>query len=150
MMDTPTDLDQRIDFVNNETLEATRRIRNVAEETNDIGVSTLVALNEQGERLDNVERRLDEMDVDLKQTDRHLNALEKCCYCFSCGCCRAHVVKTKMYKKVYGKGANITAEEDAIVNQQPASQSSSGRPNGPIIKSVINDKKEEEMEENMQ
>eukprot|EP00731_Ephydatia_muelleri_P027793 Em0019g666a len=98
-MDTPTDLDQRIDFVNNETLEATRRIRNVAEETNDIGSS-----------------------------------------------CR----KDEDVQKVYGKGANITAEEDAIVNQQPASQSSSGRPNGPIIKSVTNDKKEEEMEENMQ
>lgn len=149
-MDTPTDLDQRIDFVNTETLEATRRIRQVAEETNDIGVNTLVALNEQGERLDNVERRLDEIDVDLKQTDRHLNALEKCCYCFSCVCCRARVVTTKIYKKVYGKGANITGEEDAIVNHQPASQSNSGRPKGPIIKSVTKDKKEEEMEENMQ
>ena len=118
-------------------------------ETNEIGVSTLVALNEQGETLDNAERRLDEMDVDLKQADKHLGALEKCCFCVSCGCCRAHVVRTKMYKKVYGKGANPTAQEDAIVSQ-PASPSSSGRAHGPIIKHVTNDKKEEEMEENMQ
>ena len=150
-MDTPTDLDQRIDFVNNETLEATRRIRQVAEETNEIGVSTLVALNEQGEKLDNAERRLDEMNVDLKQTDKHLNELEKCCLCFSCGWCRTHVVRTKMYKKMYGKGANPTAEEDAITNQPASYPSTSGRrPHGPIINSVTQDKKEEEMEENMQ
>ena len=41
-------LDQRIDEVTDETLDATRRILNTAEETNKIGVDTLVTLNEQG------------------------------------------------------------------------------------------------------
>ena len=41
-------LDQRIDQVTDETLDATRRILRTAEETNQIGVDTLVTLNEQG------------------------------------------------------------------------------------------------------
>lgn len=41
-------LDQRIDQVTDETLDSTRRILQTAEETNRIGVDTLVTLNEQG------------------------------------------------------------------------------------------------------
>ena len=41
-------LDQRIDEITDETLDSTRRILNVAEETNQIGVETLVTLNVQG------------------------------------------------------------------------------------------------------
>ena len=41
-------LDQRIDEVTDETLDATRRILQTAEETNRMGVDTLVTLNEQG------------------------------------------------------------------------------------------------------
>ena len=44
-------LDQRIDEVTDETLESTRRMLNMAVETNQIGVDTLVTLNEQGQRL---------------------------------------------------------------------------------------------------
>ena len=58
-------LEQRIDMVTDETLDATRRIRQVAEETNQIGVDTLVTLNEQGEQLENVENRLDTIGADL-------------------------------------------------------------------------------------
>ena len=59
-------LEQRIDMVTNETLDTTRRIRQVAEETNQIGVDTLVTLNEQGEQLESVENRLDNIGADLK------------------------------------------------------------------------------------
>ena len=59
-------LEQRIDMVTDETLDATRRIRQVAEETNQIGIDTLVTLNEQGEQLENVENRLDTIGADLK------------------------------------------------------------------------------------
>ncbi len=77
-------IEQRIDHVTNESLDATKRIRMVAEETNKMGVDTLITLNEQGEQLDNVENRLEEINVDLKQTDRNLNKLETCCCCFHC------------------------------------------------------------------
>jgi len=62
-------LDNRIDMVTNETLDATRRIRQVAEETNQIGVDTLVTLNEQGEQLDNIEVKVDKVGADLRGTE---------------------------------------------------------------------------------
>lgn len=37
-----------------------------------------------GEKLDNVERRLDEMNVDLKRADKNLKEIEKVCGCCSC------------------------------------------------------------------
>lgn len=79
-------IDQQIDQTTDQTLAATRRILQTAEETNQIGVDTLVTLNEQGEKLDHVEQRLDEINVDLKRTDRNLSEIEKCCGCIACPC----------------------------------------------------------------
>lgn len=144
-------LEQRIDHVTNESLDATRRIRQVAEETHGMGVETLVTLNEQGEKLDNAERRLDEINVDLKQTDRNLQELEKCCGCCVCPHMQTrNMQKTKGYKKVYGKKAQAR-EMDAVTNQPHGSSGPSGgvNPEGPYIKRVTNDDREVEMEENL-
>lgn len=142
-------LDQRINVVTNDSVDATRRIRAIAEETNQIGVDTLVTLNEQGEQLDNVERRLDEINVDLKQTDRNLTELEKCCGCCTCVCCAPkNFQKNKHYKKVYGKKAN-----QAVVTNQPGSSdepTTGGQGQGPFIKRVTDDDREDEMEDNLQ
>ena len=62
-------LQNRIDMVTDESLAATHRIRQVAEETNQIGIDTLVTLNDQGEQLDNIENRVDNIEVDLKGTN---------------------------------------------------------------------------------
>jgi len=145
--DEGRDLDQRIDHVTNETLDTTRRIRGIAEETNQIGVDTLVTLNEQGEQLDNVERGLDEINVDLKQTDKHLTEIEKCCGCCTCLCCAPkNIQKHKQYKKVYGKKAQ---HMDNVVGDEPggAGQRQAG---GPYIKRITDDDREDEMEENLQ
>lgn len=140
-------LEQRIDHATNESVGATRRIRAIAEETNQIGVDTLVTLNEQGEQLDNVERRLDEINVDLKQTDKNLTELEKCCGCCTCLCCAPKNIKgTKHYKKAYGK----KAQYDEPVTNQPTSGGSSKQAQGPFIKRVTDDDREDEMEENLQ
>lgn len=140
-------LEQRIDHATNESVGATRRIRAIAEETNQIGVDTLVTLNEQGEQLDNVERRLDEINVDLKQTDKNLSELEKCCGCCTCLCCAPKNIKgTKHYKKAYGK----KAQYDEPVTNQPTSGGSSKQAQGPFIKRVTDDDREDEMEENLQ
>ena len=143
-------LEQRIDHVTGESLDATRRIRQVAEETHGMGVETLVTLNEQGEKLDNAERKLDEINVDLKQTDRNLHELEKCCGCCVCPHRRTRNMKsTKPYKKVYGKKAR---EMEAITGQPESSDGggvSGNRPSGPFVKRITNDDREEEMEENL-
>lgn len=143
-------LEQRIDHVTGESLDATRRIRQVAEETHNIGVETLVTLNEQGEKLDNAERKLDEINVDLKQTDRNLHELEKCCGCCVCPHRRTRNIKgTKPYKKVYGKKAS---DNDAITDQPEYGDGASGNKpsSGPFVKRITGDDREEEMEDNLQ
>jgi len=44
-----------------------------------VGIKTLVALDEQGEQLDRVEENLDQINVDMKEAERNLTGLEKCC-----------------------------------------------------------------------
>ena len=139
-------LEQRIDHVTNESVEATRRIRGIAEETNQIGVDTLVTLNEQGEQLDNVERRLDEINVDLKSTDRHLSELEKCCGCCTC-CGPRNIQKNKHYKKVYGKKSQQMGN---VVSDQPTGSDGKNQGHGPYLKRVTDDDREDEMEDNLQ
>lgn len=38
-----------------------------------------MALDEQGEQLDRVEENLDQINVDMKEAERNLTGLEKCC-----------------------------------------------------------------------
>jgi len=59
-------LEHRIDMVTDETLDATRRIRQVAEETHQIGVEVVKTVDEQGQQLNNVENKLDQIGDDLK------------------------------------------------------------------------------------
>lgn len=119
-------LDQRIDHVTNESLSATRRIRQVAEETNQMGVETLITVNEQGEQLDNVERRLDEINVDMKRTDKHLTELEKCCGCFTCCCRPPDYTKRRDYKQVYGR----SRQDEELITEQPTGNGGRGQPQG--------------------
>ena len=44
-----------------------------------MGIKTLVALDEQGEQLDRVEENLDQINVDMREAERNLTGLEKCC-----------------------------------------------------------------------
>ncbi len=142
-------IDQKIDHVTNESLDSTKRMRQVAEETNRMGVDTLVTLNEQGEQLDNIENRMDEINVDLKQTDRNLSKLETCCCCFHC-CGPRDMKKNRQYKKVYGKNA----EMDNVVQEQPRSKRGGGGSQqddgGQYIKRVTGDEREDEMDDNLQ
>ena len=44
-----------------------------------MGIKTIVALDEQGEQLDRVEENLDQINVDMREAERNLTGLEKCC-----------------------------------------------------------------------
>ena len=47
--------------------------------TQDVGIRTLVMLDEQGEQLDRIEDTLDVINVDMKEAEKNLTNLEKCC-----------------------------------------------------------------------
>ncbi|KAK3753328.1 hypothetical protein QZH41_015279 [Actinostola sp. cb2023] len=51
----------------------------MSEETQDVGIKTLVTLDEQGEQLDRVEEGLDQINVDMKEAEKNLTGMEKCC-----------------------------------------------------------------------
>ena len=48
-------------------------------QSQEVGIKTLVALDEQGEQLDRVDENLDQINVDMKEAERNLSSLEKCC-----------------------------------------------------------------------
>ena len=139
-------IDQRIDRATDETLATTRRILQVTEETHHVGVDTLITIHDQGEQLDNVEQRLDEMNVDMKKGDKAVRELEKCCGC--CVCTRSAIKATK-YRRLYNEADR---QRPSVVTEQPTAGGRQGKqqPQGPFIKKVTNDVREDEMEDNLQ
>jgi len=66
-----------------ESLESTRRMLALCEESKEAGIKTLVALDDQGEQLDHIEEGLDTINNEMKQAERALKRMSKCCgICF--------------------------------------------------------------------
>ena len=139
---------ERGDQVTDESLEATRRILGTAEETQDVGIKTLVMLDEQGEQLDRVEETLDDINVDMIEAERNLTNLEKCCGLCVCPGRRAKSFeKSDAYRKAYAAGS-----KDQVVTKQPGG--SNGRQqkdgaSGGYVQRITNDAREDEMDENL-
>jgi len=82
-----SDLEQlqlKSNAVTDESLESTRRMMRLVEESQDAGGKTLEALNDQGEKLDRIEGGLDKINADMKQAQKHLTGMEKWCGLFVC------------------------------------------------------------------
>ena len=143
----------QIDKKTDESLAATRRIKIMAVETERTGADALMALNDQGEQLDNIEDNLENIDSGLKRTDRELDDIEKCC-----GLCRLPGGRTKSYAKSknYKKAYGAKARKQEMISNQPGYYGSTAgnavttQPKGPIINRVTNDVREDEMEANLQ
>jgi synaptosomal-associated protein 25 len=63
----------------NKSLESTRRMLLLCEESKEAGIKTLVMLDEQGEQLDRIEEGADKINQDMKEAEKNLEGLEKCC-----------------------------------------------------------------------
>ena len=64
-------------------------------QSQEIGIKTLVMLDEQGEQLDRIEENMDQINVDMRAAEKNLTGLEKCC-----GLC---VCPWNRYSTVYDK-----------------------------------------------
>ena len=141
---------ERGDQITDESLEATRRILGTAEETQDVGIKTLVMLDEQGEQLDRVEDALDDINVDMREAERNLTNLEKCCGLCVCPGGRAKSFeKSDAYKKAYTPGS-----KDQVVTKQPGGSNGNGRQQkdggpGGYVQRITDDAREDEMDENL-
>mmetsp|Transcript_20365 Transcript_20365/g.52872 ORF Transcript_20365/g.52872 Transcript_20365/m.52872 type:complete len:289 (+) Transcript_20365:20-886(+) len=152
------------DETTNESLDATRNMRRMAEETRDIGGKTLQELDEQGDKLRKTNQELNEIDNDLKAAEKTLTQMEKCCGCCTCPC-----YSSKNFER--GNSDYKTAfKNKELVTEQPGSQEGDGAGsgggatsargaasargggkggNGEYIQRITHDAREDEMNENL-
>jgi synaptosomal-associated protein 25 len=132
-----------------ESLEGTRRMMLLCEESKEAGIKTLVMLDDQGEQLERVEQGLDTINTDMKEAEEHLQGMEKCC-----GLCVLPWNKHDDFEK-NPEYANAWKNDGdgGVVSDQP--RITVGDPNAQVAASgyvtrITNDAREEEMEENLQ
>ncbi|XP_031703692.1 synaptosome associated protein 23.1 isoform X1 [Anarrhichthys ocellatus] len=146
--------------VTDESLESTRRMLQMAEESKQTGTNTLVMLDEQGEQLRRVDEGMDQINQDMRQAEKNLTDLSKCCGLCVCPCDRVSSIEhDSKYKRTWGlRGADGETDSNGskIVSRQPsgvrngqAGQVNASAPSGPYIKRITNDAREDEMEENL-
>merc|ERR1719205_552596 len=72
-------LQLRANQITDESLESTRRMIAMCEESKEAGIKTLVALDDQGEQMDHIEEGLDTINNEMKQAEKALKKMGKCC-----------------------------------------------------------------------
>ncbi|UXI16648.1 delta glutathione-S-transferase [Sarcoptes scabiei] len=118
----------------------------VTDESKEAGIRTLVALDEQGEQLDHIEEDMDKINTDMREAEKNLTGMEKCC-----GICICPCNKSKEFKE---DASTWKASEDGkIVSGQPTRVVDERNGAGPMATSYIaritKDAHEDEMEDNM-
>ena len=86
-----------------ESLESTRRMKNMCEEAKDSGIKTLVMLDDQGEQLEKFESGMDSINADMRLAEQALKSMDLLCGIFP-----------KFWKKSAG-----FKEDDAVWGDQP-------------------------------
>nr|XP_014349245.1 PREDICTED: LOW QUALITY PROTEIN: synaptosomal-associated protein 23 [Latimeria chalumnae] len=138
----------RANQVTDESLESTRRMLQLAEESRDSGVKTLTMLDEQGEQLGRVEEGMDQINQDMKEAEKNLTDLTKCCGLCVCPCSRVKNFEMgDTYKKTWSGGNEMNSTEK-VVASQPVS-ASNGQQSGGYVKKITHDAREDEMDENL-
>ncbi|KAG8183500.1 hypothetical protein JTE90_003852 [Oedothorax gibbosus] len=131
--------------VTDDSLESTRRMMALCDESKEAGIRTLVALDDQGEQMDRIEEDMDKINADMKEAEKNLEGMEKCC-----GICVCPCNKSSDFKE---DASTWKASEDGkIVNNQPTRVMDERNGTGPqsgYIAKITNDAREEEMEDNM-
>ncbi|CAF1257484.1 unnamed protein product [Adineta steineri] len=132
----------------NESLEATRRMLGLCEESKEAGIRTLVMLDEQGEQLDAIDAGMDRINAEMRDAEKNLEGLEKCC-----GLCVLPWKRSKNVEKSAAFMKTFKGNEDGKVNssgpRQVVAQGAMG-PGSGYIQRITNDAREDEMEENLQ
>jgi synaptosomal-associated protein 25 len=125
-----------------ETLDCTRRMREMCAEAKDAGMKTLIALDDQEEQIDKFEEAADGINADMALAEKALKAMDMACW----GLVPRFWVKDKGFKEddaVWG---------DAAQKLKPADQPPDATElrEGAFVATILCDDREEEMEENME
>jgi len=131
--------------VADQSLESTRNMVRLVEESQAAGVNTITMLEQQGEQLDRIEGGLDNINAEMKEAEKHLTGMEKWC-----GLCVMPWYKRKKIKDVDDSKWE-TSKDGTVVKKQPGGGATSGsHSGGTYIERITDDAREDEMEENMQ
>lgn len=132
--------------VTDDSLEATRRMLALCDESKEAGIRTLVGLDEQGEQLDKIEEDMDKINVDMREAEKNLTGMEK-----FCGICVCPFGKAREFKE--DAGTWKSSEDGKVISGQPARVVDDRNGIGPMsttfIAKITKDAREDEMEDNM-
>nr|XP_008516807.1 PREDICTED: synaptosomal-associated protein 23 isoform X3 [Equus przewalskii] len=126
--------------VTDESLESTRRILGLAIESQDAGIKTITMLDEQGEQLNRIEESMDQINKDMRETEKTLTELNKCCGLCVCPCNRTkNFESSKAYKATWGDGgdnspSNVVSKQPGRVTNGQPQQAPTGAASGGYIK----------------
>uniref|UniRef100_A0A671Q8F9 Synaptosomal-associated protein n=1 Tax=Sinocyclocheilus anshuiensis TaxID=1608454 RepID=A0A671Q8F9_9TELE len=159
-LDTSKMADMTVEDITLRANQVTDEVSFVYFQSRETGVKTMTMLDEQGEQLRRVDQGMDQINQDMRQAERNLTDLSKCCGLCVCPCDRVTSIEHDgRYKKTWGTGSDNSStegKEGGVVSSQPnavrngqAVSSGSGGASGPYIKKVTNDAREDEMEENL-
>ncbi|KAM9317739.1 synaptosomal-associated protein 25-like isoform 1-T2 [Pholidichthys leucotaenia] len=143
-------LQRRANQATDESLESTRRMVQLVEESKDVGIRTVVMLDEQGEQLERIEEGLDQIKCDMKEAEKNLTDLAKCCGLCSCENRLKAFKESSAYKAVWG---GASGQDGVVSSQLPPSRVVDEREqmmmSGGYIRRLTDDAREDEMEENL-
>ncbi|CAO2579224.1 Synaptosomal-associated protein 23 [Lemmus lemmus] len=90
---------------------------------------------------------MDQINKDMREAEKTLTELNKCCGLCVCPCNRTKNFESgKNYKATWGDGGDNSPS--SVVSKQPGRQTT-GTASGGYIKRITNDAREDEMEENL-
>uniref|UniRef100_A0A087XXK5 Synaptosomal-associated protein n=1 Tax=Poecilia formosa TaxID=48698 RepID=A0A087XXK5_POEFO len=144
----------RANQLTDESLESTRRMLQMAEESQQTGNKTMEMLDHQAER---IKKRACSWSAKLQKAS-NLNLLRKSYSSFACVCSLPRVSSIEndsRYKRTWGKGNSkgsnvVSRQPSGVRNGQTAQTNAAAAPSGPYINRVTNDAREDEMEDNLQ
>nr|XP_044990152.1 synaptosomal-associated protein 23-like [Jaculus jaculus] len=148
---SPEEIQLRAHQITDESLESMRRILGLAIESQDAGIKTITLLG----TIKPQRRRHGQINKDMREAEKTLTELNKCCGLCVCPCNRTKNFESgKAYKATWGDGGGnspnsvVSKQTGRVTNGQPQ-QTSTGAASGGYIKHITNDAKEDEMEENL-
>uniref|UniRef100_A0A2K5ZXL2 Synaptosome associated protein 23 n=1 Tax=Mandrillus leucophaeus TaxID=9568 RepID=A0A2K5ZXL2_MANLE len=109
------DIQLRAHQITDESLESTRRILGLAIESQDAGIKTITMLDEQGEQLNRIEEGLDQINKDMRETEKTLTELNKCCGLCVCPCNRLTPTKIVLILPMPEQRNSLTAKATAVL-----------------------------------
>lgn len=143
--------------VQDNSRDATRRMVAMVEESKSVGIDTINELVDQSAQLDRVETNLDDIAMGIRQSEKHIGDMNKCCGVFTLPWKRwKKFDRTEAYKDAFDEKRIAKREKAEIKEENAKTKKGKGdgaeaaaAGGGPYVTRVLNDEAEEEMESNL-